>query len=110
MTVMNVDQLNIQNRCNDNQQAPTPISNQVSNNFTSEIQKNCKSIFEYSTALALPIQILPMQVTLSEAFPIQAITIEATPIQVPSIQVPPTLVPLIGVPAAPSAPILAAFI
>ena len=105
---MDVSRLNIQNRRNDNQQAPTPISNQVSNSFTFEIRKDCESISECSTALALPAQILPTQAPLSEALPMQAITIEANPIQVPSMQVPLTSAPLIGAPAAPPAPILAA--
>ena len=108
MTAMDVGRLNMQNRRNDNQQAPIPISNQVSNSFTFEIRKDCESISECSTALALPAQILPTQAPLSEALPMQAITIEANPIQVPSMQVPLTSAPLIGAPAAPPAPILAA--
>ena len=56
MTVIDIGRLNIQNKCNDNQKGATSISNQVPNNFISEIRKDCKSISEYSTALAPPAQ------------------------------------------------------
>ena len=117
MTAMDVSRLNIRNKRNDYQQAPTPISNQVPNSFTSEIRKDCESIPECLTAPAPapapPVEVSPIQAPRPQVSPTLA-----SPIQAPlpsdklgrinktSQSAPLTPAPLIEAPPAP--PILAA--
>ena len=114
---MDVSQLNIRNKRNDYQQAPTPISNQVPNSFTSEIWKDCESISECLTA-PTPASAPPVEVSPIQALRPQLSSTLASPIQASlpldklghmnkmSQSVPLTPATLIEVPPAP--PILVA--
>lgn len=62
--VLDIGQCKIYNKYSDNQQALTSISNQVLNNFTPKIQKDCKYIFKYLTALEPLTKILSVETLL----------------------------------------------